>query len=48
MWLVSKAYDKLPDWAKIILGLCGIAAIVSGMVKEGSIFVLKALLNPVP
>jgi hypothetical protein len=48
MGLVSRAYDKLPDWAKIVLGICGIAAIVYGLATEGPIFLLKALLKPVP
>jgi len=48
MGYVSRAYDKLPPWAKIVLGSCGIAAIVYGTIKEGPIFLLKALLKPVP
>jgi hypothetical protein len=48
MGLVSRAYDKLPDWAKIVLGIVGIAAIVYGLYTEGPIFLLKVLLKPVP
>ena len=48
MGLVSRAYDKLPDWAKIILGIFGVAALVYGLITEGPIFLLKALLKPVP
>jgi hypothetical protein len=48
MGLVSRAYDKLPGWAKIILGICGIVAIVYGLATEGPIFLLKALFKPVP
>lgn len=48
MGYVSRAYDKLLPWARIILGVCGIAAIVYGTVKEGPIFLLKALLKPIP
>lgn len=48
MGLVSRAYDKLPDWAKILLGICAIAAIVYGLATEGPIFLLKVLLKPVP
>jgi len=48
MGLVSKAFDKLPDWAKIVLSICGIAAIVYGLITEGPIYLLKALLKPVP
>jgi hypothetical protein len=48
MGLVSRAYEKLPDWAKIIAGICGIAALVYGLTTEGPIFLLKALFKPVP
>ena len=48
MGLVSKAIDKLPRWAKIALGICGIAALAYGLATEGPIFLLKALLKPVP
>jgi hypothetical protein len=48
MGLVFKAIDKLPPWAKIVLGVCGIAALVYGLATEGPIFLLKALLKPVP
>jgi hypothetical protein len=48
MGLVSRAYNKLPDWAQIVLGICGIAAIVYGLFKEGPIFLFKALFKPVP
>jgi hypothetical protein len=48
MGLTSRAFDKLPDWAKILLGICGIAGMVYGLVQEGPIFLLKALLKPVP
>jgi len=48
MGIVSRAYDKLPVWAKIVVGICGIAALVYGFLSEGPIFLLKALLKPVP
>jgi hypothetical protein len=48
MGFVSRAYDKLPTWAKIVLGIGGIACIVYGTLKEGPIFLLKVLLKPVP
>jgi hypothetical protein len=46
--LVSRAYDKLPGWAKIFSGIFGIAALVYGLTTEGPIFLLKVLLKPVP
>jgi hypothetical protein len=48
MRLISGAYDKLPAWAKIIVGICGVAALVFGLATEGPIFLLKALFKPVP
>jgi hypothetical protein len=48
MGYFSKAFDKLPDWAKIVLGICSIVGIVWGVVREGPIFLLKVLLKPVP
>jgi hypothetical protein len=41
MGLVSRAYDKLPDWAKFVLGICGTAALVYGLVTQGPIFLSK-------
>ncbi len=48
MGYVSRAIDKLPDWAKIVLGICSFAGLIYGMATEGPIFLLKALLKPVP
>jgi hypothetical protein len=48
MRLVSEAYDKLPDWAKVTAGVFGIAALVYGLTTEGPFFLLKALFKPVP
>jgi len=48
MGIVSRAYDKLPVWARIILGVCSVAALVYGLVTDGPIFLLKTLLKPIP
>lgn len=48
MGLVFKAIDTLPRWAKIVIGICGIAALLYGLATEGPIYLLKALLKPVP
>ena len=48
MGYVSRAFDKLPDWAKIVLGVCAIGGLIYGTAKEGPIFLLKVLLKPVP
>jgi hypothetical protein len=45
---VSKAFDKLPEWAQVLVGICAIAALVYGLVTQGPIFLLKALLKPTP
>ena len=46
MKFLSRAYDKLPEWAKIIIGICGIGTLVYGLYTEGPIFLLKALFSP--
>lgn len=46
MGVLSRAYDKLPEWAKIIMCICGIGALVYGLYTEGPIFLLKALFSP--
>jgi hypothetical protein len=46
MGRVSRAYDKLPDWVKLTLGVCAIVAIVYGTAREGWVFLLKVILSP--
>jgi hypothetical protein len=48
MGYVSKAYDKLPNWVQIILGICSIVGIVYGVAHWGWIFLLKVILSPEP
>ena len=48
MGYVSRAYDKLPDWTKTILGICAVAGLIYGVAREGPIFLLKAIFKPVP
>lgn len=48
MGYVSRAYDKLPDWVKLTLGICAIAGIVYGVAREGWVFLLKVIFSPVP
>lgn len=48
MGYVSRAYDKLPDWVKIVAGICAFGGLIYGTAKEGPIFLLKVLLKPVP
>ena len=46
MGYVSRIYDKLPDWVKLILGICAIAGIVYGVAREGWVFLLKVIFSP--
>jgi hypothetical protein len=48
MGFVSRAMDKLPPWAQLILMACGFAAGVYGIAHYGWIFLLKAIFSPVP
>jgi hypothetical protein len=45
---VSKAYDKLPNWVHLILGVCAIVGMVYGTVHEGWVFLLKVIFSPEP
>jgi hypothetical protein len=43
---VSRAYEKLPDWVKLTLGVCAIAGIAYGVAREGWVFLLKVIFSP--
>lgn len=45
---VSRAYDKLPSWVKLVLGICAIAGIVYYTVREGPVFLLKVIFTAFP
>ena len=46
MGYVSKAYDKLPAWAHMILGVGAIAGIFYGVAHDGWMFLLKVIFSP--
>jgi hypothetical protein len=46
MGYVSRAFDKLPNWVKLALGVCAIAGIVYGVASEGWVFQLKVIFSP--
>jgi hypothetical protein len=48
MGFVSRAIDKLPGWAQMILAVLGAAACVYGFAHYGCTFLLKAIFSPVP
>jgi len=48
MGLVSRAIDKLPGWAQLLLIVLGLAAGVYGLAHYGWSFLLKAIFSPVP
>lgn len=48
MGYLSRAYDKLPGWMKLVFGVFAIAAIVYGVAHEGWGYLLKVIFSPVP
>jgi hypothetical protein len=48
MGYVSRALDRLPAWAQVILMVSGLAAGVYGLAHYGWTFLLKAIFSPVP
>jgi hypothetical protein len=48
MGYVSRAYEKLPGWVKMILGMFALAGIVYGVAHDGWTFLLKVIFSPVP
>jgi hypothetical protein len=46
MGVISRAIDKLPRWARVILIVVGLAFFVYGIAHEGWIFILKAIFSP--
>jgi hypothetical protein len=46
MGLVSRAFDRLPGWAQMSLGVIAIAAIIYGVARYGLIFLLKVIFSP--
>jgi hypothetical protein len=45
---ISRGYDKLPDWVKLILGICAIAGTVYGVAHYGWTFLIKMIFSPEP
>jgi hypothetical protein len=43
---LDKVLDRLPTWAKVVLGLVLVAGIVYGIVSEGWVFILKVIFSP--
>jgi hypothetical protein len=48
MGYVSKAFDRLPAWARLVLMVAGLAAGIFGVARYGWTFLLKAIFSPVP
>jgi hypothetical protein len=48
MGYVARAYNKLPDWVKLILGVCAIVAIIYGIAHAGWVFLLKVIFSLEP
>ncbi len=43
---LDKAIDRLPGWARVLFWLAVLAAAIYGVVREGPIFLLKAIFSP--
>jgi hypothetical protein len=46
MGVISKAIDKMPAWAQLVLSALGLAAFAYGIAHEGWTFILKAIFSP--
>ena len=46
MGVISKAIDRLPTWAQVILMVLGLAACVYGIAHEGWLFIVKLIFSP--
>jgi hypothetical protein len=46
MGYVSRAFDRLPGWAQMILGVVSIGAIIYGVARYGLTFLLKVIFSP--
>jgi hypothetical protein len=46
MGVISRAIEKAPTWAQMILMVLGLAAFVYGIAHEGWIYILKAIFSP--
>jgi hypothetical protein len=43
---MSRAFDRLPSWAKIILALAGLGCLIYGFATEGPMYLIKAIFSP--
>lgn len=48
MGSISRATDRLPRWAQLILMVCGLAVGVYGFAHYGWAFLFKAIFSPEP
>ena len=46
MGYMSRAFDRLPASAKIILALAGLGCLIYGFAKEGPMYLIKAIFSP--
>jgi len=46
MGYMSRAFDRLPPWAKVLLALAGIGCLVYGLATEGPVYLIKAIFSP--
>lgn len=48
MGYLSWAYDRLPNWVQITVGVCAVVGFVYGVAHEGWIFLVKVIFSPEP
>ncbi len=43
---LGKVFDRVPEWAKVVLGLAAFAGIIYGVARYGWVFLLKVIFSP--
>lgn len=46
MGVISRGFDKLPKWLRIVLMVLAVVGCIYGIAREGWIFVLKVIFSP--
>jgi hypothetical protein len=46
MGYISRAIDRLPTWAKFILGILAVVGTIYGIARDGFWFLLRVIFSP--
>jgi hypothetical protein len=46
MGVISRAIDKMPTWAQLVLAALGLVGFIYGVAHEGWTFILKTIFSP--